>query len=201
MALFFFLIILPFGSFLYLTSGTSFYREHMAQLEIKGQSPDFKLTSHKGKVMTQDSLLGRVHVVSYLNQTAAQPSQFLTRQLKRVQEQFKNRNDVGILTYTSEEFSADQTNWIIKQRAINNFWHFLNDSPENTKTRLTEGYKFPKIENNYSPNFVLMDDSLKVRGYYDGMDSMDVNKMIVHITLIMPRAPKEEIVFKREQEK
>jgi protein SCO1/2 len=125
--------------------------------------------------------------------------------LQRVQEAFKDNPFVTIVSHTVD--TRHDSIPILKQYADNlgalpNKWYFLTGEQKQIYNLAKSGYKLPADEKDnasdfiHSPYFVVVDSSLTIRNYYDGTDTADVNRMIGHISLIMPRKPKAEIKIK-----
>jgi len=150
----FFLLGLPIGSYYYLFTGIDYYRTNKAEYQKKGVVPEYtKKDLLTNKEITNESLNGNTHIVSFFDARAPQSKELLGV-MSIIQDQFQKRKDIKFIT-----------------------------------------------SDHYSPEFVLVDDSLNIRGYYNVMDKEQVKKLIIHLTMVMPRKKKEEVVFRREKEK
>jgi protein SCO1 len=100
------------------------------------------------------------------------------------------RDNLSVLRRYAEEHEAKLSQW--------RFLHSPQDSIFNFgrwSLRLPVGEE--EIEGNFlhSERFVLVDWNRVIRGYYDGTDSLSVNKMMNHIVLLM--SEKERIERKK----
>lgn len=200
LALFFFLIILPIGSYFYLLTGLNFYKENKAEYAIKGSIPEFSATTtSSNQPLTNKDLMGHTFILSFFDGKAKESEQ-LAEIMGLVQDQFKNREDIKHITFLSDSLNTANQQLIEKAQPIKNKWLFLNGN-EQTSAMMKSKFKFNEVTDHYSPEFVLVDDSLNVRGYYKVAEELQRNKLIVHLSMVMPRKKKEEVVFRREKEK
>jgi|GEM_PF-4055265 len=199
-ALFFFLIILPIGSYMYLLTGLDFYKENRAEYAKKGMMPEFSAKSlYSNTQLTRNDLLGHTFIFSFFDAKAPE-SDSLVKQMALVQEQFKNRKDIKHVTFLSDSLTAANKKLFEEAQPIKNKWHVL-EGDSTTSSFMKSQFKLADIKDNYSPEFILVDDSLNIRGYYNVLNETRRNKLIIHLSMIMPLQKREEIVFKREKEK
>lgn len=201
---------LPLSSLYYLYHGLDFYKSNKAELGDFGKVPAFEFITQNGDTLTEQDIKGRMCVVDFIFTTCPTQCVLMTKQMARVQEAFNDRKDILLLSHTvdperdtiealkayADRFGADDSRWF-----------FLTGKKKDLMTQAIEGYKITAGEGSagddfvHSSKFVLIDTSGTIRNYYDGLDSLSVNKMIVHTAMFMPRAPKARIKFKREVEK
>lgn len=199
-ALLFFLVILPIGSYIYLWTGLNYYKVNKAEYTKKGVLADFSATAlNTNKQLTRDDLLGNTFVLSFFDAKGAESAK-LVKEMTLIQEQFQNRKDVKHLTFLSDSLNAANKALLSAAEPIKDKWYILEGNSE-TSARMKEEFKLTEVMDHYSPEFVLVDDSLNVRGYYNVLNERQRNKLIVHLSMVMPRVKKEEVLFKREKEK
>jgi protein SCO1/2 len=118
----------------------------------------------------------------------------MSNELIRVQEAFKNDPDFLILSHsvnpahdTSEVLEA----YAGKYRAIKGKWHFLTGSKKTIYNLALHDYLVNALEDDGTPEgflhselFLLVDKQKRIRGTYDGTDSIAVNKLINDIKLL-----------------
>ena len=88
-----------------------------------------------------------------------------------------------------------------ERNPVDGVWHFssLGDNGSNSPfvKGLFSGLKGgPDLD-----HFVLVDDSLRVRKYYLGTNKDSVDLLIRHLSMVMPKEKKKEIVYDPEKEK
>jgi protein SCO1/2 len=120
-------------------------------------------------------------------------------QMQRVQKAFKEETNFSILSFTvnPEVDSVEQMKrYAQEHHAIAGKWHFLTGE----KTKLYDAarkyfflLKKSEVENQgdvgtdfiHTNNFVLIDKQQRIRGYYDGTNAKEVDKLISDAKLIL----------------
>ena len=71
--------------------------------------------------------------------------------------------------------------------ANTDIWHFLTGSSEAIHQLAFKGFKVGSIEDsiNHSTYFVLVDQKLQIRGYYDGVDQEKMNQLSRDIAYLL----------------
>lgn len=118
----------------------------------------------------------------------------MSHQLKRVQDTFANKNDFLILSHTvnPEHDSAEVLRiYGEKYGAIKNKWHLLTGDKKQIYDLARNDYLVNADETEgegdlfiHSELFLLIDKEKRIRGIYDGTDSLQVNQLIKDIRLL-----------------
>lgn len=205
--LLFILLVLPLGSWYYLSSGLNYQKTARAELKDYGSLPHFRVFDQEDKIFTQDSLKGNMVLASFFKPNAPQTNERFTI-LKALHQQFDDRKDVLFIqhvlaadkeTYNLEAF-AEEVDFADRGQIF-----YLLGTPAQTQDLLTKGYQIPQDglpkddadmiqlvanpPNNVSdyPYFVLMDDKGKIRNYYDSREAGQMKRLVEHMALTMPR--------------
>lgn len=203
------LIGLPATSWWFLSSGYNFFKTQMAELGDYGKVPAFEFYSQNGDTLTEADLKGKIVVSDFIFTRCAMECAEMSTQMARVQDAFKDNPDVMILSHTVDpDYDTPEVlkEYSKKFGATKDKWYFLTGDRTELYKQAREGYKLAADEGDskedfiHSPHFVLIDTSSTIRNYYDGTDSMQVNRMIVHISMIMPRKKEAEVKYKPENE-
>ena len=98
--LFLILIILPAGSWYYLTTGYNYHKVLVNELkEDFGTVPNYTAMTADGKLFNSESIKGNTAVVHFIDNNAVQKD-YLWDRMAKLHEQFDDRNDICLL-YTS----------------------------------------------------------------------------------------------------
>lgn len=162
----------------------------------------FSLTNQHGKQITLADVKGKVFVAEYFFTTCGTICPKMTEQMTRVQAAFKHNDAVKILSFTvNPDYDTVEILNAYAQRyeAIEGQWHFLTGTKEDLY-RLARTSFFvlkPAEAANlgdagsdfiHTNNFVLVDQKLRIRGYYDGTDPNSVSELIEDIELLLKRS-------------
>lgn len=160
---------------------------------------DFSFVNQYGETITQKTIENKVYVVDYFFTTCGSICPIMTGQMKRVQAAFLNEDDLLILSHTvwPEVDSVEQLLRYAKEKAvIKGKWHLLTGEKEKLYELARKSYFVLKPteaddvgDGNsdfiHTNNFVLVDRKRRIRGYYDGTDSLDVQNLIRDIEVVL----------------
>jgi len=118
----------------------------------------------------------------------------MSHELIRVQDAFKNDNEFLILSHTvnpSHDSSEVLNEYAGKYGAIKNKWHFLTGNKKTIYDLALNDYLVNALQDDgsaegflHSELFLLIDKQKRIRGMYDGTDSIAVNKLISDVKLL-----------------
>ncbi len=155
---------------------------------------DFKLINQNKDTITQKNIENKIYVADFFFATCQSICPQMSTELIRVQEVFKNDNDFLILSHSVNP--AHDTSEVLfayagKYKAINNKWHFLTGNKKTIYDLAKDSYLVNALEDDGTPEgflhselFLLVDKQKRIRGMYDGTDSIAVNKLIEDIKLL-----------------
>lgn len=151
----------------------------------------FTLVNQYGEVITDSVTKNKIYVADFFFATCQSICPKMSHQLRRVQDTFANKEDFLILSHTvnpehdssevlkvyGEKYGAKKDKWHLltgdkKQIYDLARYHYLVNADE------TEGEGDLFI---HSELFLLIDKEKRIRGVYDGTDSLQVNQLIQDI--------------------
>ncbi len=159
----------------------------------------FSFQNQFGKWISLNDVKGKVFVAEYFFTTCQTICPKMNDQMQRVQAAFKNESQFSILSFTvnPEVDTIDQLKrYADEHGAIAGKWHFLTGNKEKLYEAARKSFfllKKSEVENQgdvgtdfiHTNNFVLIDKQLRIRGYYDGTNSKDVDKLMEDVRLIL----------------
>ncbi len=158
-----------------------------AQLPVLGQVPEFELTSQHDRLVHSDELSGKIWVADLIFTACSGPCLRMTSQMTRVQESMKEWDDFRMVSISvdPERDTPERLTWYAEQTLADpDIWIFLTGEMDIIRSLAVEGLKLvvEKEEGSagilHSDRFVLVDDTGRIRGYYDGTDPDAVDEMI-----------------------
>ena len=158
-----------------------------AQLPVLGQVPEFELTSQHDRLVHSDELSGKIWVADLIFTACSGPCLRMTSQMTRVQESMKEWDDFRMVSISvdPERDTPERLTWYAEQTLADpDIWIFLTGEMDVIRSLAVEGLKLvvEKEEGSagilHSDRFVLVDDTGRIRGYYDGTDPDAVDEMI-----------------------
>lgn len=155
---------------------------------------DFKLLNQNRDTITQKNIENKIYVADFFFATCQSICPQMSTSLIRVQEAFKADNDFLILSHSVNP--AHDTSEVLlayagKYQALKDKWHFLTGNKKTIYDLAKDSYLVNALEDDGTPEgflhselFLLIDKQKRIRGMYDGTDSIAVNKLIEDIKLL-----------------
>jgi protein SCO1/2 len=174
---------------------------HLDTIQVNGSTridtvwhtiPPFSFTNQLGQTITQNDVAGKVRVVDYFFSTCQSICPIMSNQLERV---YTERPEVLLLSHTVDP--ETDTPEVLKayaelHKAEPKRWMFLTGTKPALYEQARKGYLLDAQEGNggaedfiHTQNFALIDKHDRIRGYYDGTDSIAVNELIRDIGFLL----------------
>lgn len=167
----------------------------MLRLGIGHHIGRFSFQNQDAKVISTKDMKGKIAVVEYFFTTCKSICPIMNMNMQRVNEAFKNENDVRIFSFTVDPETDDvpqMKKYAASHQATSGKWHFLTGKKEDLYALARKSFfvlKPAEAQNLgdagsdfiHTNNFVLVDKQLRIRGYYDGTSEKEVNQLISDI--------------------
>jgi protein SCO1/2 len=157
--------------------------------------PPFTFTGQSGQKVTEATVKDHIYVSEFFFTTCQSICPVMNSQLKRVYEEFQEEPRVMFLSHTVDP-GTDSVEALMRyalQLGVNDKrWLFLTGDKKDLYSIARKGYMLDNNSGNgddedfiHTQNFALVDAERKVRGFYDGTDSLEVNRLIGDIKLLI----------------
>jgi protein SCO1 len=161
--------------------------------------PDFSLINQNGQRVTRIMVKDRVHIASFFFTRCGTICPKISSQLTRVQDVFREQPSVVLLSYSvdPENDKPEQLrDYAKKYEAIPGKWTFLTGSKTEIYRLVQKGYFLPVVDAGvsngnpdetfiHSEKVVLVDKEGVIRGFYDGTDKEDVDRLILETRVLL----------------
>ena len=144
--------------------------------------------------VNKKTIANKIYVADFFFATCQSICPKMSSQLVHVQDAFKNDKDVLILSHTVNPLhdTVEVLNGYSQSYgAIKNKWHFLTGNKKEIYDMARYSYLVNALEEDgsaegflHSELFILVDKQKRIRGFYDGTDSVAVVKLISDIKLL-----------------
>jgi len=161
--------------------------------------PDFVLLNQDSVVFTADSLRGYIHIADYFFTRCPGICPRLSSAMRMIQDYLGEKAQrVRLVSYTvdpvhdspaalreyAQRYGADLRRWTfvtgadttLYRLAVKGYLIPVDKSPDSTRGEL--GYV-------HSDMLVLVDPELRIRGFYSGLDSLQVKRLLDDINLLL----------------
>ncbi|MCW3072769.1 MAG: photosynthetic protein synthase [Bacteroidetes bacterium] len=156
---------------------------------------DFHFTDQDGKAISQKDLEGSIYVTDFFFTTCHSICPIMSNQMERIYMKFRGNPEVKFLSHTVDpEIDTVQQlkAYAIKHNADSKQWMFVTGGKKELYDVARTGYFLDAQQGDGGPddfihtqNFALIDKDKRIRGYYDGTDSTDVDQLMKDIELLL----------------
>lgn len=154
---------------------------------------DFSFTNQYGEKISQKTTEGKIYIADFFFATCQNICPAMSTQLIRVQEAIKNDPDILILSHTVNPMHDTVEvlrDYAAKYKAIKDKWHFLTGDKKDINSLAEKSYLVSAQDDGtpegfvHSEKFILVDKQRRLRGVYDGTDSLQVDLLIKDIATL-----------------
>lgn len=159
----------------------------------------FSFLDQDSNTFSDKQLSGKVYVAEYFFTTCKTICPKMNGQMCRIQEALKNEKDFAIVSFTVDpetDTPHQLKNYANMHQANAQKWHFLTGKKEQLYRLARTSFfvlKPAEAVNQgdvgsdfiHTNNFVLVDRQRRIRGYYDGTSSTDVDRLISDAKLLL----------------
>lgn len=156
---------------------------------------NFSFTDQDGKTITQKDFDNAVYVSDFFFTTCHSICPKMSTQMQRIAEKFKGNAEVKFLSHTvdPETDSVEQLKrYAIQHKADPNQWMFVTGDKKALYDIARTGYLLDAGIGDGGPddfihtqNFALIDKDKRIRGYYDGTNTAEMDQLIKDIELLL----------------
>lgn len=174
--------------------------------------PPFRFVDQSGDTVTDNIFEDKIYVADFFFSTCPSICPKMMKQMGRISDTTKDKENFMIISHTvnpSHDSVAVLAEYAKLVHADPKRWMLVTGDKKQIYDLAMDGYKLAVDEDPRAPGgflhselFVLVDKEKRVRGYYDGTDSSQVNKLIDDINILsaeyQARSYKPKLVQKHQ---
>ncbi|MBP6334392.1 MAG: SCO family protein [Bacteroidia bacterium] len=156
---------------------------------------DFSFTDQTGKEITQNDFKDKYYVTDFFFVRCEGICPIMTNQMKRVYDKFKSDDRIRFLSHTvkpEQDSVSVLAEYAREHGADPSIWHFVTGDKKSLYQMARKSYLVTVSEGDGSQEdlvhtqfFALVDPQRRIRGYYDGTDSLEVDKLIHDLGVVL----------------
>ena len=160
---------------------------------------DFKLQDQNGQWRTQEDLVNKIYITDFFFTTCQTICPVMTSNMLELQDKLQDNPEVLLLSHTvmPEVDTASQLKKYATQKNINSAkWNLVTGSKQEIYNLARKQYLVAK-ENPDDPlglvhteNFVLIDAQKRIRGFYDGTQAQEMQRILQDIDVLQNQGKK-----------
>jgi len=180
-------------------------KSHEKEMATIGPVPEFSLTNHHGKNITQDDLLGKVYVVEFFFTTCPSICPVMHKSMVKIQDKYFGNPNVAFVSVTiNPDYDTPEVlnTYARDNNVTNNNWQFLTGDINDIYALANQGFNLyaaeaPEVEGGFEHSgfFALVDKKGVIRSridklgnpiiYYNGLEDSDVKMLIEDIKILL----------------
>lgn len=149
---------------------------------------DFSLTNQNGKTITQTDYKNKIYVADFFFTTCQTICPIMTNNMVEIQKEILNDDDIMLLSHsvTPEiDTVAQLKRYALKKGVNDKKWNLVTGDKKQIYELARKSYLAVK-DNPYAgpydmvhtENFMLIDKKRQIRGFYDGTNTEDINRLL-----------------------
>ena len=154
---------------------------------------DFSLINQNGETVTQNKYDNKIYVADFFFTTCQSICPIMTKNMKEIQDKLIKDSEVLLLSHTV--FPEIDSVEVLKRYAIENDvidskWDLVTGDKKQIYDLARKSYlaakdnSFGEYEMIHTENFVLIDKKKQIRGFYDGTNKEEIDKLYEDIKIL-----------------
>jgi protein SCO1/2 len=154
----------------------------------------FSLTNQNGKKVTQEDYRDKIYIADFFFTTCPTICPIMTTNMAGIQEQIKDDRDVLLLSHsvTPELDSVAQLKkYALEKGVMDHKWNLVTGPKKEIYELARKSYLAVKTDGDGGPydmihteNFILVDKEKRIRGFYDGTKTEDMEKLMEDLAIL-----------------
>ena len=155
---------------------------------------DFSLTNQNGKTITQDDYKDKIYVADFFFTTCQTICPIMTKNMHEVQKKIISDNEVMLLSHTVTpdiDTVAQLKRYAIEKEVNASKWNLVTGDKKQIYELARKSYLAVKDDGDGGPfdmihteNFMLIDKARQIRGFYDGTDPEEIDRLLEDIKIL-----------------
>ena len=155
---------------------------------------DFSMKNQNGETITQEFYNDKIYVADFFFTTCPTICPIMTENMGYIQEKIKNDSDILLLSFsvTPEIDSVEQLKkYALEKNVIDSKWNLVTGNKKDIYNLARTSYLVAKTNGDggkydmiHTENFVLVDKEKRIRGFYDGTNSKEMDQLLDDIKIL-----------------
>ncbi len=161
--------------------------------------PDFSLTNQNGKIITQKEYQDKIYIADFFFTTCPSICPKMTANMSDLQHEIVKYGDVMLLSHTvTPEIDSVPVlkAYALKHHVNDEIWNLVTGSKKEIYKLARKSYLAAKSDGDggkydmiHTENFVLIDKQKRIRGFYDGTNPEEMEKLLHDLKILRNEGP------------
>ena len=154
---------------------------------------DFTLTNQNGETVTQKKYDNKIYVADFFFTTCQSICPIMTKNMKDIQDKLIKDSEVLLLSHTVyPEIDSVEVlkKYAVENNVIDSKWDLVTGDKKEIYDLARKSYlaakdnSFGEYDMIHTENFVLIDKKKQIRGFYDGTNKQEINRLFDDIKIL-----------------
>lgn len=154
---------------------------------------DFSLTNQNGETVTQSKFDNKIYVADFFFTTCQSICPIMTKNMKDIQDKLIKDSEVLLLSHTVfPEIDSVEVlkKYAVENNVIDSKWDLVTGDKKEIYDLARKSYlaakdnSFGEYEMIHTENFVLIDKKKQIRGFYDGTNKEEIDRLYEDIKIL-----------------
>ncbi len=154
---------------------------------------DFELTNQNGQKITQEFYKNKIYIADFFFTTCQDICPIMTKNMYKLQEELKGDNDILFLSHTviPEVDTVQQLKkYSIENKVNDSKWNLVTGDKKQIYDLARKSYlavedaEYGEFDMIHTENFMLIDKESQIRGFYDGTNDLEIDKLLKDIEIL-----------------
>ncbi len=155
---------------------------------------DFSLINQNGKTITQNDYKDKIYVADFFFTTCLTICPIMTNHMAEIQKELINDNEVLLLSHSVTpdiDSVAQLKKYALEKGVIDAKWNLVTGDKKQIYELARKSYLAVKDDGDGGPfdmihteNFMLIDKKRQIRGFYDGTNPEDIERLLEDIKIL-----------------
>ena len=154
---------------------------------------NFSLTNQNGETVTQSKYDNKIYVADFFFTTCQSICPIMTKNMKDIQDKLIKDSEVLLLSHTVfPEIDSVEVlkKYAVENQVIDSKWDLVTGDKKEIYDLARKSYlaakdnSFGEYEMIHTENFVLIDKKKQIRGFYDGTNKEEIDRLYKDINIL-----------------
>ena len=155
---------------------------------------DFSLINQNGKKITQQDYADKIYIADFFFTTCPTICPIMTKNMANIQERIMNDEDVLLLSHSvtpTIDSVAQLKKYAIEKGILDAKWNLVTGDKKQIYELARKSYLAVKTNGDggafdmiHTENFILVDKERRIRGFYDGTKTEEIEKLMEDLEIL-----------------